>query len=117
MPFEKTSRSPRFVNCRGKKRSRASNAASRGKPWNEVFAASTSMANVITCTAQYMKLSADQHGNTPRAICESTTACPCSGCAALHREPGDADEQRDRDHAEDAERRRSVACLRAAGTR
>ena len=49
-PFEKTSRSPRFVNCRGAKRSRASRAESRGKPWNDVFAARIRTASVSACT-------------------------------------------------------------------
>ena len=50
IPFEKTSRSPRFMNCRGTNPSRASSAASRGKPWYDVFAASTRMASVNACS-------------------------------------------------------------------
>jgi hypothetical protein len=40
------------VNCRAKYRSRASSAASRGKPWNDVFAANTSTASVSVWIAQ-----------------------------------------------------------------
>src|SRR5205085_7797712 len=57
IPFEKTSLSPRFANCRGKNRSRARRAASRGKPWNDVFAASTRIAKVDTWTTQNMNRS------------------------------------------------------------
>ena len=46
IPFENTSRSPRFVNCCGAKRSRASSAERRGKPWNDVFAARISTSSV-----------------------------------------------------------------------
>src|ERR1041384_3344465 len=38
MPLENTSLSPRFANCRGRKRSRASNDERRGKSANEGFA-------------------------------------------------------------------------------
>ena len=38
-PFEKTSRSPRFMNWRGMNRSRARIADRRGKSWYAVFAA------------------------------------------------------------------------------
>ena len=46
IPFEYASRSPRLTNCRGRKPSRASSAASRGKPWYDVLAASTRIASV-----------------------------------------------------------------------
>ena len=49
-PFENTSRSPRFSNCRGRKRSRARIEESRGKSWKEVLAARTRMAAVKTWT-------------------------------------------------------------------
>ena len=55
MPFEYTSRSPRFSNCRGMNRSRASSAARRGKPWNDVLAARIRMANVEIWRTQNMK--------------------------------------------------------------
>ncbi len=92
IPFEKTRRSPRFVNCRAKKRSRASSAARRGKPWNEVFAASTSTASVSTWTIQYMKPAEEPDGKTPRASCESTDGVPDSAgnacmCTASHDTP------------------------------
>src|SRR5690349_11171152 len=76
IPFEKTSRSPRFVNWRAKKRSRASSAARRGNPWYDVFAASTRTARVSACTAQYMNPSADDDGKTARAISERTDGVP-----------------------------------------
>src|SRR5438094_10114172 len=76
MPFEKTRRSPRFVNWRGKNLSRASNAARRGNPWYEVFAASTSTASVRTCTAQNMNPNTEDDGKTPRAISERTDGLP-----------------------------------------
>src|SRR4029077_3902138 len=50
MPLEKTSRSPTFMNCCGRKRSRAIRPAGRGKSANEVFAASTRIAAVDVCT-------------------------------------------------------------------
>jgi len=50
MPLEKTSRSPRFRNCSGRKRSRAIRLASLGKSANEVLAASTRIAAVDACT-------------------------------------------------------------------
>ena len=76
MPFEKTSRSPRFPNWRGKKRSWASIAASRGKPWNDVFAARMRIANVVIWTTQNMKPNAEPLGNVARATCETTEALP-----------------------------------------
>src|SRR5689334_23958491 len=72
IPLEKTSRSPRFVNWRAKKRSRASSAARRGNPWYDVLAASTRTASVSVCTTQYMKPSEEDDGKTARAISEST---------------------------------------------
>ena len=39
-----------FTNWRGKKRSRASSAARRGKPWYDVFAAKISIASVKAWT-------------------------------------------------------------------
>ena len=50
IPFEYASRSPRFTNWLGRKRSRASSAARRGKPWYDVFAASTRIASVNAWT-------------------------------------------------------------------
>ncbi len=76
MPFEKTSRSPRFVNCRGKKRSRARRAARRGKPWYDVFAASTSTPRVRIWTTQNRKPLHEPAGNTPRAISDRTEGEP-----------------------------------------
>ena len=110
IPFEKTRRSPRFVNWRAKKRSRASSAARRGKPWYEVFAASTSTASVSTWMAQYMKPTPDEDGKTPRAISESTDGVPVvvGTRVHVHSEPRDSDEHRDRDHAENQERLRGV---------
>src|SRR5690242_5872236 len=64
MPFEKTSRSPRLPNWRGKNRSRASSAARRGKPWNDVLAARTRIAKVVTWTTQNMKPNAVLAANT-----------------------------------------------------
>src|SRR5437764_1964718 len=92
IPFEKTSRSPRLVNWRAKKRSRASSAARRGNPWYEVFAASTSTASVSACTAQYMKPRADDDGKTARAISDSTEGVPVAVgracmCTASHETP------------------------------
>src|SRR5438128_923742 len=55
IPFEYTSRSPRFSNCRGMNRSRASSAARRGNPWNDVLAASIRIANVEIWMSQNMK--------------------------------------------------------------
>src|SRR6266404_4715796 len=78
IPFEKTRRSPRFVNWRGKNLSRARRAARRGNPWYEVFAANTSTASVSTCTTQYMNPSTEDAGKTPRAISESTEGVPPS---------------------------------------
>ena len=50
MPLVKTSRSPRWANCVGRKRSRAIRLASRGKSANEVFAATSRIAAVAACT-------------------------------------------------------------------
>ena len=50
MPFENTNRSPRFANCRGKNRSRASKLDSRGKSAKAVFAARTRIAAVAAWT-------------------------------------------------------------------
>ena len=92
IPFENTSRSPRFVNWRAKNRSRASSAANRGKPWNDVFAARTSTASVRIWTAQYMKPLHVPAGKTPRASCDSTDGVPESAgsacmCTASHETP------------------------------
>ncbi len=51
MPLEKTSLSPRFMNWRGIRPSRASTEASRGKPVKLVLAARTRMAMVAICRA------------------------------------------------------------------
>ena len=74
IPFEYTSRSPRFANWRGKNRSRASSAPSRGKPWNEVFAARTRIANVVIWTTQNMNPNAVPVGKVARASCDTTEA-------------------------------------------
>ena len=90
IPFEKTSRSPRFANWRGKKRSRASSAARRGKPWNEVFAARTRIANVVTWTTQNMKPNVEPLGNVARAIWETTETLVLGRapvCTASHETP------------------------------
>jgi hypothetical protein len=50
MPLEKASRSPRFMNCRGRYRSRATIEASRGKSAYAVLAASTRISIVAACT-------------------------------------------------------------------
>ena len=50
MPFEKTSRSPRFANWRGMKPSRARNEASRGKSAKRVLAARIRMRAVTAWT-------------------------------------------------------------------
>src|SRR6478735_4019721 len=71
-PFEKTSRSPRLVNCRGKNPSRAMIAASRGKPWYEVFAARIRIPNVNTWTIQNMKCPAEPVGKVALAISDRT---------------------------------------------
>ena len=102
----------------GGRRSRRGRAARRGAgiPGSDVFAASTSTARVSTCTAQYMNPSADELGKTPRAISASTDGVPSLRRPRVHLngEPRDADEHRDRDHAEDGERRRGVASVRPA---
>ena len=77
-----------------------------------MFAASTRIANVVTWTTQNMKPNVDPLGNVARAICETTETLRARPRAHLHGEPRDADEERDRDHAEDGERARRVACLR-----
>ena len=92
IPFENTSRSPRFVNWRAKNRSRASSAASRGNPWKLVFAASTSTASVSTWTTQYMNPLHVPAGKTPRAISDSTDGVPVAVgaaciCTASHETP------------------------------
>ena len=50
MPFEKTRRCPRVVNCRGRKSSPAWKLAKRGKSANAVLAASTSTIVVAICS-------------------------------------------------------------------
>ncbi len=50
IPNENARRSPRNANCRGMKRSSARTDASRGKPVNPVFAASSRMIAVETWT-------------------------------------------------------------------
>ena len=50
MPFEKTSRSPRFMNWLGMNRSRARIDERRGKSWYAVFAARMRIAAVKNCT-------------------------------------------------------------------
>jgi hypothetical protein len=60
-----------------------------------------------------MKLLGEPAGNTTRAICETRRDTrPRSDGVHLDREVGDADEERDRENAEDAERARGVARLR-----
>ena len=51
MPFENASRSPWFMNWRGRKRSRATIDASRGKSAYAVFAASTRISIVAACSS------------------------------------------------------------------
>src|SRR5215470_20451320 len=66
------------------KRSWASSAESRGKPWNDVFAARISTANVKIWTTQYIQPPKLPAGNTARATCETTEsvllgrACRCT---------------------------------------
>src|SRR6266511_4490178 len=72
------------MNWRGKNRSRASTAPSRGKPWYEVLAARTRIAKVNPWTAKYMNEVHEDDGNTARAISETTEtlvlgrACMCT---------------------------------------
>jgi hypothetical protein len=54
------------------KRSCASSAESRGKPWNDVFAARMSTANVKIWTTQNIHDAALPAGKTARATCETT---------------------------------------------
>jgi len=49
-PLENTSRSPRLRNCDGMNRSLARIDDKRGKSWNDVFAASTRIPAVNTCS-------------------------------------------------------------------
>src|SRR6478752_2252351 len=72
IPFEKTSRSPRLENCRGKNPSRAMIAASRGKPWYEVFAARIRIPNVNTWMTQNMKCPTEPLGKVALAISDRT---------------------------------------------
>jgi hypothetical protein len=51
-PLENTRRSPRLVNCRGRKPSRAMNDDRRGKSAYAVLAARTRMAAVANCRTQ-----------------------------------------------------------------
>src|SRR5689334_17338073 len=51
-------------------------AASRGKPWNDVFAARIRIPNVKTWTTQNMKWNEPWLGNVASAISESTETVP-----------------------------------------
>ena len=68
-PFEKTRRSPRFSNWRGRKRSRARIEESRGKSWYEVFAARTRIAAVNDLDRV---IEAARRGRRPSAIWATT---------------------------------------------
>jgi hypothetical protein len=59
-----------LTNWRGKKRSRARTAASRGNPWYEVFAARTRIPKVSPCTTKYIAAPGEEAGKTARAISE-----------------------------------------------
>ena len=60
------------MNCRGAKRSRASSAESRGKPWNDVFAARISTISVKPLHGVVHEARRRPRWNTARAICETT---------------------------------------------
>ena len=69
-------------------------------------------ANVKIWTTQYIHPAPPPAGKTARAICETTESVELGRACVLHSEIGDADEDRDRDDAEHAERPRSVLRLR-----
>jgi hypothetical protein len=105
IPLLKASLSPWFMNWRGMKRSRATIDASRGKSAYAVFAASTRISIVATCSRS-------------RAACRAEDGAGRSATRSFRarwnrvqrlREIADADEHRDGDGRHDQQRRGRVS--------
>ena len=86
IPFENTSRWPRVVNCRGRKLSSAWKFASRGKSANAVFAASTRIRVVATCSTRNATYPMPVCPKTSLPMSASTVDLPVKSGATCSRE-------------------------------